>query len=296
LYLNITEGYWGSETYVGGGEMAARLAGGPFDVINSNGLAFVILTVLPLLHFLTEGSFKNRLVYFTLFPAMMIALVKSLSRSGMLGFLIVYGFIFVRSKRKFLLLSVAAIALVLTIANMSDIQRDRYLSIVSSSSKQSGTAHGRIEGLEADFKVAMMRPVFGFGLGTSAEAKFHVLGHAQLAHNLYLEVAQELGLVGLAIYLVFLKRIIGNFTVVKKRLRDSAIKDAYILRLVSGLEVWMLMSLLFSLASYGLSDWSWYFFAGMSLALVRVAEQGIAPGTLPISPPDVPRRPSISSH
>src|SRR5690606_2805265 len=32
LYLNITEGYWGSRTYLGDGEFAQRLSGAPSDV------------------------------------------------------------------------------------------------------------------------------------------------------------------------------------------------------------------------------------------------------------------------
>lgn len=272
LYLNATTGYWGSETYVGDGEMAARLAGGPHDVINSNGLAAVILIILPLLHYLTVRTRRLKYVYWILLPLMLVALVKSLSRSGMIGFAIVYAGIFVRSKRKLLILTLALIGSLVTIANLTDVQRDRYLSIFSSDTKQGATAHGRITGLLVDFNVALQRPIFGFGLGTSAEAKYHILGNAQLAHDLYLEVAQELGFVGLIIYLVFLKRIIANFILIRKRIAESSRDDDYILRLVDGLQVWMLMNLLFSLASYGLSDWTWYFFAGLSSAVLNVVD------------------------
>ncbi len=272
LYLNLTVGYWGSETWVGDGEMANRLSGGPFDVINSNGLAFVILMVLPFLHYLTIDSPKLKYIYFTLFPLLLLALVKSLSRSGMIGFLIAYGGVFMRSRRKALILVAAVVTVGVVFANLSDIQKDRYLSIVSSHTKQGATASGRIEGLQIDFGIALKRPLFGFGLGTSAETKYHLIGNGQLAHDLYLEVAQELGFVGLMLFLVFLRRIVANFTLVKKKLAELKEPDPYMSRLVDAMQVWMLVGLFFSLASYGLSEWTWYFFAGVSLAVVRVVD------------------------
>ena len=53
VYLNMTEGYWGSTASMSGEESMDRLSGAPTDVVNPNGFAFVILTVIPFLHFLT---------------------------------------------------------------------------------------------------------------------------------------------------------------------------------------------------------------------------------------------------
>jgi O-antigen ligase len=293
LYLNLTTGYWGSETWIGNGELADRLSGGPYDVINSNGLAFVILMVLPFMHYLTIDNPKLKWLYFALFPLMLMALIKSLSRSGMIALFIAYGGVFMRSKRKALIILMAAIMLPATYFTLSDIQKDRYLSIVSSNTRQGATASGRIEGLGIDLGIALKRPLFGHGLGTSAETKYHLIGNGQLAHDLYLEVAQELGFVGLALFLLFLKRIVDNFRLVKRKLAAMGRSDPYIARLVEALQVWMLVSLFFSLASYGLSEWTWYFFAGISLAVVRVvnaeqtaqAREQSAAGNLPPQKP-----------
>ncbi|MCI0559033.1 MAG: hypothetical protein MN733_11095, partial [Nitrososphaera sp.] len=46
LYLHITEGYWGAFASMANGEYLDRLSGAPSDVVNSNGLAFIICTVL----------------------------------------------------------------------------------------------------------------------------------------------------------------------------------------------------------------------------------------------------------
>ena len=47
LYLHVTTGYWGSAAYMGGAEFMQRLSGAPYDIVNPNGLAFVIVSVIP---------------------------------------------------------------------------------------------------------------------------------------------------------------------------------------------------------------------------------------------------------
>src|SRR5690606_29141626 len=109
----------------------------------------------------------------------------------------IYGFIFWRSQRKFLMLCGIVLALMIAYPNLTDDQRQRYLSITSSDSKFSGTTEGRVSGLQKNFSTGMQRPIFGHGLGTSAEANFNTYGEAAPAHNLYLEIFEELGVVGL---------------------------------------------------------------------------------------------------
>ena len=50
LYLHVTEGYWGSGASMANWEHLDRLSGAPSDVVNPNGLAFIICTVLPFLY------------------------------------------------------------------------------------------------------------------------------------------------------------------------------------------------------------------------------------------------------
>ena len=71
LYLNVTEGYWGSNTHLGYGEFADRLAGAPVDVINPNGLGFVIVTIIPFLYYL---AFKSPIKKLKLIAMMILPL------------------------------------------------------------------------------------------------------------------------------------------------------------------------------------------------------------------------------
>ncbi|WP_417536858.1 O-antigen ligase family protein, partial [Methylophaga sp.] len=164
LYLNLTEGYLGGVTHLGGGEFAGRLSGAPSDVVNPNGLAFIIATIFPFLHYVFSPTSKKALFfYIMLVPVLIYTMGLTLSRSGVLALGIIGVGIWLKSTRKFRLLIFGLIGFILVITNLSEIQKDRYLSIVSDDARQSATADGRIEGWSEDFKVAMNRPIIGHG-------------------------------------------------------------------------------------------------------------------------------------
>ena len=273
LYLHLTDGYWGSATYIGDGEMMARLSGAPSDTINANGLAFVIVSVIPFMHYLTlSAGWRYKLVYFLLLPVFLYTLVLTASRSGILGLAAIFFGLFIKSKCKFWLVVVGMIGAIIVVANLSDLHKERYLSIWRDDVRFSGTAHGRLEGLKSNLEVVYKRPIFGHGLGTSVEANFHITGLAKAAHNLYLEILQEIGIIGLLIFLTFMKSIVGNFQVTLSTIRKGISVHSYLAKITTATQVWLLMNFLFSLASYGLSSYEWYLFGGLSVVIRKLAE------------------------
>ena len=52
----MTNAYWGDAAHIGGGEFLNRLSGAPSDVINPNGLAFVIIIALPFMYLLIANA------------------------------------------------------------------------------------------------------------------------------------------------------------------------------------------------------------------------------------------------
>jgi len=90
VYLNATDGYWGSSTHLGGGESMLRLAGSPYDTINPNGLAFVIVSVFPFMHYLSiSGGIRIRLLSLVLAPILFYALILTASRTGFLAVIVI---------------------------------------------------------------------------------------------------------------------------------------------------------------------------------------------------------------
>jgi len=271
LFLNLTTGYLGSSTYLGGGEFAGRLAGAPADTINANGLAFVIASVFPFLHYVFAPiSKKTWFIYLILVPVLLYTMGLTLSRSGVLALGIIGFGIFWKSKRKTGLFTLTVVGLIIIWMSLNDIQRDRYLSLVSDDAKQSSTADARVEGWFVDFKVAMNKPIIGHGLGTSREANWNVAGKDQVSHILWAEVVQEIGLIGLALFIGYLRVMIRNFLMAGRLIKMSLPEDHFLNRCTQAMQVWLLMNLLFSFASYGLKSYEWYLFGGLSVVLLKI--------------------------
>jgi hypothetical protein len=293
LYLHLTQGYWGSITTMYGDdglEVMDRLAGAPNDVVNSNGLAFIILTVIPFFNYVAPISKVGGALYLAFLPAGIYTLMLTASRSGMLGLGITVLMMWWKTKRKVLFTAVMVIGALIAVNSLSADLVDRYTSIFSSKTKNATTSQGRIAGTQRDLAVAMRRPLFGHGLGTSLEANAHFSGEAQPSHNLYTEVAQELGFVGLALFVMFLWTVAKNVNGTLKALKESGLQDGLIFRLSQAVHVWFGMNLLFSFASYGLTSYEWYFLAGLAEVLRR-----FTPGAAAVAPPTAAAAP-VSSH
>lgn len=273
LYLHLADGYWGSQTYIGAGEMMERLAGSPYDVINPNGLAFVIVSVLPFFHYLSlSSSPKVKMLYLLALPVLLYTLVLTASRSGFLALVVILFAIFMKSRRKLTLAIIVGVAAVAIFSSLTDIQKERYFSITQKDARGAESAKGRIEGVLESFKVAMNKPITGHGLGTSLEANFNAIGVAQPAHNLYAEIMQELGLIGLLIFLFFIGSIISNFRTSRMRVYADPRQSVYLKNVTVAMGVWLIMNIFFSFASYGLSSYEWYLFAGLSVVVKRLSE------------------------
>lgn len=286
LYLHVLFGYWGSTTYLGDEGVAYRLSGAPSDVINPNGLAFVIATVLPFIHYLWWTSeIRVKIICLSIIPLMLYALVLTLSRSGLIAVMVVVWIVFLKSNHKLVVLLLVLVASTVIWVNMTDIQKDRYLSLTGSSKYlSSATVQGRIGGIGEDFKVALNRPVVGHGLGTSREAIVHDMGGKQLAHDIYAEAMIELGIIGLIIYLMFIKTIYDTVIDTNKKIlmyiranksstgentEGGKDKFNYETNLAMALNATFWMFIVFSIAQYGVSEYHWYLIAGLSVALNR---------------------------
>jgi O-antigen ligase len=263
--MNLTSGYWGSSTHLGGGEFASRLGGAPADVINPNELGFVIVTVIPFLHyFLMPKGFFVKIIYFFLLALMLYALILTMSRGAFLALLVVGWFVLKESKRKSMLIAFACLGVVAALSVMNDTQRERYLSLVSSDTSQSASAEGRLTGMANEFKLAMERPVFGFGLGTTAEAKFNTFGRSKASHNMYAEILIEVGIVGFIFFLRFIfairKQLLEGLQIAKE-------SDYFYQTLFKVFNIIFWMFAVYSINYWGLSQYYWYNLAGLVIAL-----------------------------
>jgi O-antigen ligase len=263
VYLHETEGYWGSRASMANWESMDRLSGSPFDTVNPNGLAGIVLTVVPFLHYTTMRSVAGRLLYVLTLPPLLYGLALTGSRSGMIGLASILMLVWFKSRHKIALAVVVAVVVASAIPYLTDDLKDRYLSIVSSQTRNGQTASERSRFMAADMAVVMRRPIFGHGLGTSAEANATFEGDDRPSHNLYVEVAQELGAVGLMIFVAFMVALCRGLLAVARAVRETPSPPPLLAALVPALQVWTGMNLIFTFASYGLCSYEWYFAAGL---------------------------------
>jgi putative inorganic carbon (hco3(-)) transporter len=271
LYLHVAHGYWGSMAMAENWQVMDRLAGAPSDTVNPNGLAFIVVTTIPLLHFVIARHFAVGLyAYLALVPLLVWTLLLTGSRSGLVVLFVTAAVIVARSKSKLVLGAAIVVGGVIALGHMSGQQQQRYESIVSKDAPGAGTVDGRINGVVADFYAALERPLFGHGLGTSVEVNAHFRGIAQLSHNLITESAQEIGFIGL---LLFLRFCYSAFQECRKALATLAKNQNKGLLPDSNEAMMVLLAVgaVFALASYGLSELYWYLWAGMCVSIGRIS-------------------------
>jgi putative inorganic carbon (HCO3(-)) transporter len=296
VYLHLTSGYWGDSTYMGDGDFMSRLAGAPGDIVNPNGLGYIVASALPFMHYLAmeQRRWWIKIGYVVVLLVMLYGLALTGSRSAVLAVAIDIGIIAWRSKYRMTVFSLIVVGLVVAVNFMSADQVDRYESIFSSHARSSKTAHGRVAAMFNDFELGLERPVFGFGLGTSHEANWNLRHDRYIAHNMYAEVLIELGLVGLGIfisYLVAIGKCIADCRNFLARAPPTREGYAFMQTLTAALRVWYPMAILFFFAQYGLREADWYIMGGIAAALYGLSKSAAAePAQVSDSAPE-PQRP-----
>jgi putative inorganic carbon (hco3(-)) transporter len=267
VYLHLTQGYWGSVASMAGWEAMDRLAGSPDDIINPNGLAFIIVSIIPFLYYLSFTSRKLFYMSLIVSPVAIYALILTGSRSGFVALIVIISCIIIKSKKRFVLSIVSIIILILLFIIMPPNFKDRYLSIVDDNTRNAATAQGRINGIIDDLKLSMRKPFVGHGVGTSREVSANFGNSDQPAHNLYAELMHEVGLIGTIMYVFYIIAILKNFNNLSKKKKDIGYGNSYLFSLCDSMQVWLAMNIIFSFASYGFSSYEWYLFGGLSVVL-----------------------------
>lgn len=268
-YLHITSGYWGSRAHAGGEDLL-RLSGAPHDVINPNQLAWVILTTIPFIFYLFFGKGVFwKIAIAGLFVVFCYAFLLTGSRSGFVCLLIlIAGMIFLgeRKKKAVILIGLIVVPSILIILGGLSLQMsDRYKSIFDSQTENRSTFDGRIEGLKSGFRNAFTHnPIFGSGLGTSKEANWNYYGHRQISHNLYIEVIQELGILGFILFSLYAISIVQSLMIKESNIPIKIDKLSFIKKIGKAVQAWLIMHLVYSMSCFGLSSWEWYFFGGIA--------------------------------
>ena len=273
LYLNIFEGYWGYQNFLSAGEFVGRLSGAPADLINPNELGFIIVTLIPYLHFLLSSSSKiKKIIHLTLLGCLLYTLILTMSRGAFIVLFVVLYFIYKGSSRKGLIIFLTLLAVGVGWGQMDYVHKERYLSLFSSDARGSESANGRVDGMFKEFSIGLNRPIVGHGLGTTPEAKAHLGGSLQASHILYAELLIEIGALGFIFFITLLvairRTIVENFNLVAFLEKDNVESNySYYFNVHKAINVCFWMFIVYSINYWGLSQYYWYLLAGLTAVI-----------------------------
>ncbi len=173
--------------------------GGMFG--NANDFAAALNMVLPLavtLALTTKGL--ARLFYFTCVAILSVAVVVSFSRGGFLMLIAMGGFMLWKIGRHNRATTVVAALLLFGVFSlaMPNAYGDRLFTILNTEQDATGSAQERQALMARAVVIAIRHPVTGIGIGNIGAYMDKV------THNSYIEIAAELGAVGLIAYLMLI--------------------------------------------------------------------------------------------
>ena len=130
------------------------------------------------------------------------------------------------------------------------------------------SGRGRLTGMINGFQMGMRKPLFGYGPGTSPIANHEVLGfgddhHFLQLHNIYGQIAAEVGLVGLAIWFLLIIASLAKLWILRRRFGPNSNGGSACSALIGGFFV--LLS--YGFFSHSFYDVKWLFLTGTVVAL-----------------------------
>jgi putative inorganic carbon (HCO3(-)) transporter len=270
-----------SNTFLTAPSAIKRIAGYEAPLTsNPNDLALMLNLILPLsvALVLSTRSKSARAVLLAIIALDAVAVVVTFSRGGFVT-LVATVLLFLwrlrdRPERKwaFMVVALALAALPLLPSGYTD----RLSTITNIDSDTTGSAQARSRDMLAALSFVVQHPITGAGVGLNVEALNKERGATWVAvHNSYLEYAVELGLPGLALFVMLLVTALRGAVAVARRAEPRA-ASAELFHLAQGIHgglVAFSVAAFFHPAGYHIY---FYYVAGLAVAARTICDRTIA--------------------
>ncbi len=226
---------------------------------DANDLAMIMVSCMPLVMvFFFKAKWLSKTILGVFILLMILTILKSGSRGALISFSVVGLVYFIRSyqmgafKKVIIIVSLAAFV----VAFIPDEFVGRFKELWSGAdyNLQTNTEGppGRLEIWKRCLTIIQENPTLGVGVGQSPTAMgLSTEKYYLTAHNSFLQVAVEMGLIGFVVYLAILKRIWSNNRDVKNYLKPRSTKDYLFLTsdaMILSLAGYIICSMFLSLA------------------------------------------------
>lgn len=259
LGLNVVEGY-----------RAAGRGTGLFG--NTNDMALYLVTMLPLsVAFFFGSKGAHRKAIHAACVAMMLAgIVLSYSRGAFLGVLVVSVFFALKIGRrsKFEIAALLIVGALAMIVLAPSGYGARLLSIFMPGLDPNGSADTRRGELFRSIYVALRHPLLGIGMGNYQPNMSY---NGLVTHNSYTQVASEMGLIAMFLYIMFIVTPLRKLAAVARQTFGTK-EDPHFYYLALGLQASLLVFLVSSFFLSVAYAWNIYYLVGYAVCFRRIYE------------------------
>jgi O-antigen ligase len=269
-----------------------RLAGVTGYFAHPNMLGIVTSSNLPFLYFLMVRSQSKltRVVFFCLLGIAFRVIMLTQSRTGMVGAAAFLLFLWLKSRKKAAMAIVLVACMGITWVFMPPNVKNRFLSLGGAfkvmtegrsaiSSEEEGRLLGsmasRWELMKYAFAAFLDNPIIGVGVNNFSSYSGRRWGTWMPPHNTYLQVMAETGIVGTIALLLVIFYTFSNFKEFKIQI-SRVDSDTRFLRMVSDATAgYYFVFLIVSIFGIELFSNSWWIAGGMSVVLLRIANNRV---------------------
>ena len=249
---------------------------GVTDMYDVNDIAMVLVCSLPITFYLMlqqQGFKKFILSIFMLLTV--ITIIKTGSRGGALGLLAIAGYVVLNSRSKIKALVISTIALVILFAFAPEESKERFVTMVKPETEYDQNYGDRKQIWTRGITIALSSPLVGAGIGNYTVAdgsSKDKMGPWKAAHNSYLQIAVELGLIGFVLYVLL---TIGTF--IKLHLMKKAVErmepPSPVVWIIKGAELTMLAFIVTTFFLSQAYNPQFYFILAMIVAAKKMVNQ-----------------------
>jgi putative inorganic carbon (hco3(-)) transporter len=247
-----------------------RLHGVTLLYRHPNSLSGLAVSALPFFLFLFQFQSKALKLFFAgCIVGLLVIVLYTGSRTGYVAVFILGVTILLRMG----LFKAKTIAMLLAIIMIGSFvipqdYRDRFGTMFKSKDELDGSANKRIEILEDAWSMLKTHP-FGVGVQAFPHVRDLEFGRQQDTHNLYLEILTNLGFCGFAAFIVFVSTL---FKVnIKSRKIFELSGEKFLAELCYIINLYIVCRLALGLFGMDLYEVYWWFAAGCTLALAKMA-------------------------
>jgi len=247
---------------------ASGLAGNP------NELAIVMITAMPISAYMM-GVVRGKLIKACLVAAILILIganLVTLARTGLLGMLLVFLLIAVRERRhRWVKVGIALFAVLLPLL----IPPEFWLRLAGGSLFTGDySSLVRSGAMKAGLRMFAENPITGVGLGAYLEksTQYGDIIFPLVAHNMFLHVLAENGMVGLAAMLFLIGSSLRNMRLAER----TAAKGSPVFYLARGYQISYLAFLFSGLFTSIQFNQTFWFMAAASVFLLQAARKNLA--------------------